>query len=321
MKAIILSSYGPADRLELKEVETPVPKENQVLVKVHAASVNPMDWHIMRGDPYFMRLIGFGVFKPKHQVLGADFAGTVEAVGSSVTQFKVGDEVFGSGRGSFAECFLISQEKLVHKPANLTFEQAAAVPVAALTAFQAIRVAGEIQPGCHVLVNGAAGGVGSFAVQIAKSFGAHVTGVCSGPKRETVLSIGADAVIDYTNEDYTKGARKYDLIIDSANFGSIRHSAKALRPRGTYVLVGGSMANFLLMSAFRPLLSGGEGRKVTGMLANINQPDLLAIRDLLESGKVVPVIGKRYTLSETPEAIRYVESGHALGKVVISVLP
>lgn len=319
MKAIILSSYGPADRLELKDVEMPVPKENQVLVKVHVASVNPVDWHIMRGDPYFMRLIGFGVFKPKHQVLGADFAGTVEAVGGSVTQFKAGDEVFGSGRGSFAEYFVINQEKLVHKPANVTFEQAAAVPVAALTALQAIRVAGEIQPGCHVLVNGAAGGVGSFAVQIAKSFGAHVTGVCSGPKRETVLSIGADEVIDYTKVDYTSGGNQYHLIIDSANFGSIRHSAKALKPQGTYVLVGGSMANFLLLSAFRPFLSGGDGRKVTGMLANINQQDLQTLRGLLETGKIVPVISRRYPLNKVPEAIRYIESGHALGKVVITV--
>lgn len=299
----------------------PVPKENQVLVKVHVASVNPVDWHIMRGDPFFMRLIGFGFFKPKHNILGADFAGTVEAVGSNVTHFKVGDEVFGSGRGSFAEYFLLSQEKLVHKPANLTFEQAAAVPVAALTALQAIRIAGEISPGTQVLVNGAAGGVGSYAVQIAKSFGAQVTGVCSTAKRETVRSIGADAVIDYTKEDYAKGEKKYDVIIDTANFGSIRHSAKALKPGGSYVLVGGSMVNFLLMSAFRPFISGGEGRKVSGMLANISQAELLAIRDLLASGKVVPVIGKRFSLSETPGAIKYVESGHALGKVVISVFP
>lgn len=321
MKAIILTEYGPSESLQLKDIAMPVPKENQVLVKVHVASVNPVDWHIMRGDPFFMRLIGFGLFKPKHNILGADFAGTVEAVGSSVTQFKVGDEVFGSGRGSFAEYFLINQGKLVHKPANLTFEQAAAVPVAGLTALQAIRVAGEVQPGDHVLVNGAAGGVGSFAVQFAKSSGAHVTGVCSGAKRETVLSIGADVVIDYTKDDYTRSDKKYDLIIDTANFGSIRHSVKALQPGGRYVLVGGSMANFLFMSAFRPFLSGGEGRKVAGMMANINQTDLLTIRSLLESGKVVPVISRRYTLSETPEAIRYVESGHALGKVVITVAP
>jgi len=321
LKAIVRTKYGSPDVLELRETDKPNPKDNQVLIKVHAASVNPLDWHILRGKPFLVRLMGFGLLKPKHQILGADIAGRVEAVGGSVTQFKVDDEVFGSAMGGFAEYACLREDKLVLKPAAITFEQAAAVPVAGLTALQGLRDKGSVQPGQQVLINGASGGVGTFAVQIAKALGSHVTGVCSGRNLEMVRSIGADHVIDYTKEDFWRSGNKYDLIVDNAAYYSIRKPLHALTPTGTYVLIGGSTSTASLLQTLilKPLFSRKAGRRVVSFMANVNKTDLALLKELLEAGKVVPVIDRKYSLSETPQAIRYVEEGHARGKVVITI--
>jgi len=263
--------------------------------------------------------MGFGILKPKHRILGADIAGKVEAVGKNVTQFRVDDEVFGSGLGGFAEFVCLPENELVPKPAALTFEQAAAVPVAGVTALQGLRDHGRIQTGQHVLINGASGGVGTFAVQIAKALGAQVTGVCSGRNMEMVKSIGADHVIDYTKEDFWKSGKKYDLILDNAAYHSIRKPLRALNPTGIYVLIGGSMAGFVQSLILKPLFSKKDGRKITSMLANVNQADLAILKELIEAGKIVPVIDRKYSLSEVPNAIRYLEEGHARGKVVITI--
>jgi NADPH:quinone reductase-like Zn-dependent oxidoreductase len=321
MKAIFRNSYGSADALELREIDKPMPKDDELLLKVHAASVNPLDWHILRGEPFLVRLMGFGLLKPKHQILGADMAGWVEAIGKNVTQFKVGDEVFGSGMGGFAEYARIRENQTVPKPATITFEQAAAVPVAGLTALQALRKHGQIQDGQHVLINGASGGVGTFAVQIAKALGAKVTGVCSGKNVEMVRSIGAHHVIDYTQEDFWLSGKEYDLIIDNAAFYSIRKPLQALKATGIYVGVGGpsSTASFLQSLIVNPIAAKIKGRKVVSFIADLNQADLFFMKELLEDGKVVPFIERKYSLAETPQAIRYVEGGHTRGKVVISV--
>lgn len=315
------SAYGSADVLELKEIENPAPKSNGLLVKVSAASVNPLDWHLLRGEPFLVRLMGYGILKPKHRTLGADMAGRIEAVGEDVTQFKVGDEVFGSGMGGFAEYACLGENVAARKPANLTFEQAAAVPVAGLTALQALRDHGHLQSGQHVLINGASGGVGTFAVQIARVLGANVTGVCSGRNVEMVRSIGADHVIDYTREDYWAGGRQYDLIVDNAAFYSIGKPLRALKATGRYVGVGGSSSTLSVLQALivNPLIARMKGRKVISFIANVNQADLVFIKELLEAGKLVPVIDRKYPLSETPQAISYVEEGHARGKVVITM--
>ena len=321
MKAIVRTKYGSPDVLELREIDKPNPSDNQVLVKVHAASVNPLDWHILRGKPFLVRLMGFGFLKPKHQILGADIAGRVEAVGRNVTRFKMGDDVFGSGMGGFAEYACLREDKLVLKPAAMTFAQAAAVPVAGLTALQGLRDKGRIQPGQQVLVNGASGGVGTFAVQIAKALGAHVTGVCSGRNLEMVRSIGAESVIDYTKKDFWRSGGKYDLIVDNAAYHSIRKPLRALTPTGTYVLIGGSTSTASLLQTLilKPLFSRKAGRRVVSFMANVNKTDLAFLKEFLEAGKIVPVIDRKYSLSETPQAIRYVEEGHARGKVVITV--
>lgn len=321
MQAICRSKYGPADVLTLREVERPVPKDNEVRIKVQAASVNPLDWHLLRGDPVLVRLMGYGVFKPKHAILGADMAGTVEAVGRDVTQFKTGDAVFGAAMGAFAEYACIRADRAVRKPADITFEQAAAVPVAGLTALQALRNKGRIQAGQHVLINGASGGVGSFAVQIAKHLGAHVTGVCSSGNLELVRSLGADRVIDYTKEDYWMQDQTYDLIVDNAAFESISKPLSVLKKSGRYVGVGGtsSTSAVLLSLITNPIIAMVKGRKVVGFIANINQEDLAFMSDLLESGEVASVIDRRYPLGEVPDAIRYVETGHARGKVIIQI--
>lgn len=321
MKAIVRTKYGSPDILELLEINKPDPMDNQVLVRVHAAAVNPLDWHILRGEPFIVRLMGFGLLKPKHQILGADMAGQVEAVGKNVIRFKSGDEVFGSSVGGFAEYACVREDKLVLKPAAITFEQAAAVPVAGITALQALRDHGRIQAGHYVLINGASGGVGTFAVQIAKALGAHVTGVCSGRNLEMVRSIGADHVIDYTKEEFWRSGRKYDLIVDNAAFQSIRKSLHALQPNGVYVLVGGSSSTATILQSLilNPLISRMEGRKLVSFMASMNQPDLVVLEELLKAGKVVPVIDRKYSLSEVPQAIRYVEEGHTRGKVVITV--
>jgi len=319
MKAIVYKEYGPPDVLQLKEVEKPAPKEDEVLVKVHAASINYSDWHILRGD-LLLRLMGNGLLKPKHKILGDDIAGRVEAVGVNVKQFQPGDEVFGiSNFGAFAEYVSVHENALALKPASMTFEEAAAVPVAGITALQGLRDHGQIQPGQKVLINGASGGVGTFAVQIAKSFGAEVTGVCSTRKLDMLRSIGADVVIDYTKEDFTQNGPRYDLIFAVGGYRSIFDYKLALSPEGIYVCAGGSSAQYFQGLLLGPLISMVGRKKLGSMYANPNQKDYVFLIELLEAGKVVPVIDRRYPLSEVPEALRYLEEGHARGKVGITV--
>ncbi|MBZ0281123.1 MAG: NAD(P)-dependent alcohol dehydrogenase [Anaerolineae bacterium] len=321
MKTIVWTKYGSPDLLQLKEVEKPVPKDNEVLIKIHAASVNPLDWHRMRASPFLVRL-GEGFFKPKDTKLGADVAGIVEAVGSSVTQFRPGDAVFGEiGAGSFAEYAAAREDRLALKPANISFEEAAASPVVGFTALQGMRDTGHIQSGQKVLVNGAAGGVGTFAVQLAKSYGTEVTGVCSTRNLDMVRSIGADHVIDYTREDFTRNGQRYDLIYDAIGNRSVFAYRRALKPGGKCVIAGFTTMPRLFEHMILGSLITKIGSKQVGMMgvANPNQPDLLIIKELLESGKVKSVIDRCYPLSETPEAIRYLEKGHARGKVIITV--
>jgi NADPH:quinone reductase-like Zn-dependent oxidoreductase len=322
MKAIVYRCYGSPDILEFADIEKPTPADNEVLVKVHAASVNPLDWHYMRGSPYFMR-IGTGLGTPENSRLGVDFAGTVEAVGSNVKRFKPGDEVFGGRTGAFAEYVTVPDDRaVVLKPANVTFEQAASVPVAAITALQALRDKGQIKPGQKVLINGASGGVGTFAVQIAKSFGAEVTGVCSTRNVEMVRSIGADHVVDYTREDYTSSGQRYDLIIDMVGNHSLSENREVLTPAGNFVMVGGSKGNWIgpLIGPIKALmLSPFVDQNFVILLAQLRQEDLTALSDLMQAGKVKPVIDRQYRLSEVPEAIRYSEEGHARGKIIIDL--
>ena len=320
MKAILFREYGSPDVLKLEEIEKPLPEDNQVLVKVAAAAANPLDWHRMRAAPFLVRL-GDGLLKPKNPRLGADFAGRVEAVGKSVTQFQPGDEVFGMATGSFAEYVCTAENNLVHKPANLSFEAAAAVPVVAFTALQGLRHAGKIQPGQKVLVNGASGGVGTFAVQIAKSFGAVVTGVCSTRNLEMVRSIGANHVVDYTKEDFTRNGQQYDLIYDAVGNRSVSDYKRALHPEGTCVIAGFTTIPRLLQHILLGAWVSRTGNQKIGLMetARSDKNDLLFIKELLETGKVVPVIDKRYPLSETAEAIRYLETGRARGKVIVTV--
>ncbi|KAA3636612.1 MAG: NAD(P)-dependent alcohol dehydrogenase [Calditrichaeota bacterium] len=321
MQAILRTTYGSSDILKFMETDKPVPKDNQILIKVSAASVNPLDWHVLRGDPFLIRLMGFGILKPKHKIIGADMSGTVEAVGKDVTQFKTGDEVFGSGMGGFAEYACIPESRAVIKPASMSFEQAAAVPIAGVTALQALRDHGKLQSRQHLLINGASGGVGTFAVQIAKAMGAEVTGVCSGKNLELVKSIGADHLIDYTKDDFWLSGTEYDLILDNAAFNPISKSLSALRKGGIYIGIGGSSdtLSIFLSMIFNPLIAKMKGRKVASFIADINQTELSFIKELMENGKIEPVIGRSYTLRETPEAIKYVETGHARGKVVITL--
>jgi NADPH:quinone reductase-like Zn-dependent oxidoreductase len=322
MKAIVYTKYGSPDVLELKEVAKPTPKDDEVLIKVHAASVNAADLHLLRADPFLIRLMS-GLLKPKNTILGADIAGRVEAIGSNVKQFKPGDEVFGDmsecGRAGFAEYVCARENALVLKPANISFEQAAAVPMAAVTALQGLRSKGQIQPGQKVLVNGASGGVGTFAVQIAKSFGTDVTAVCSTGNVDMVRSLGADRVIDYTKEDFTHNGHRFDLILAANGYHSISDYQRALNPKGIYVTTGGSMAQMSQAMLQGPWISMTGSKKMSNMLARPNQKDLAFVKELLEAGKVVPVIDRCYSLSEVPEALRYLEEGHARGKVVITV--
>ena len=317
MKAIVCQKYGSPDVLKLEEVQKPTPSEDEVLVKVHAASANPVDWHILRGKPFLVRLMGFGLLKPKNKILGADVAGRVEAVGRKVKQFQPGDDVFGCEWGGFAEYVCASENALVLKPANLTFEEVAAVPLAALTALQGLRDKGQIQPGQKVLIHGASGGVGTFAVQIAKSFGAEVTAVCSTRNLEMARSLGADQVIDYTQEDFTQKEQRYDLILAVEGNRSILEYKSVLSSKGICVFVGG--ARWIQAMLLGPLISMTGSKKMASMLTKPNKKDLVFMKELLEAGKVVPVIDKRYPLSEVPEALRYLEKGHARGKVVITL--
>ncbi len=319
MKAIVCTKYGPPEVLQLKEVEKPAPNDGEVLVKIHAASANPADYHRMRGG--LARLVGWLLRIPQNPRLGTDVAGRVEAVGNNVTQFKPGDEVFGACGGSFAEYAIVRENRLALKPANTSFEAAAAVPVAAITALQGLRDKGKIQSGQKVLVNGASGGVGTFAVQIAKSYGTEVIGVCSTRNLDMVRSIGADHVIDYTQEDFTKNGQRYDLIYDAVGNRSVSDYRRALNPGGTCVIAGFSTLPRLFEHVVLGPLSSKIGKKKVGLMgiAKINQKDLVFLKELLEARKVVPVIDRRYPLSETAEAIRYLEEGHARGKVVITL--
>jgi NADPH:quinone reductase-like Zn-dependent oxidoreductase len=319
MKAIVYTKYGPPDVLQLKEVAKPTPKDNEVLVEVHAASVNDWDWGLLRGKPFVNRLL-FGLRKPKVKILGCDIAGRVEAVGRNVKQFQPGDEVFGDisgcGMGGFAEYVCARENVLAPKSASMTYEQAAAVPQAAVLALQGLRK-GQIQPGQKVLINGAGGGVGTFGVQIAKSFGAEVTGVDSTGKLDMVRSIGADQVIDYTKEDFTKSGRRYDLILDVVVYRSIFDYKRALSPKGIFVMIGGSIPRVFLIALTAPLIT--RSKKLVILAHKPNSKDLIFMNNLFEAGKVVPVIDRRYPLSEVLEALRYFGKGHVQGKVVITV--
>src|SRR5215218_2140749 len=323
MKAIVQDKYGPPDVLELRDIDRPEIGDEEVLVRVHAAGVDRGVWHVMTGLPYPIRLAGYGLRAPKYPVLGMDLAGVVESVGNNVTRFQPGDEVFGIGKGSFAEYVCAREDKLAPRPANLTFEQAAVVAISGLTALQGLRDHGRIEPEQEVLVIGASGGVGTYAVQIAKAFGAHVTGVCSTKKVDMVRSIGADHVIDYTREDFAEGDQRYDLILDIGGNSSLARLRRALAPRGTLVIVGGETDGRWLGGTDRQIralvLSPFVSQKLGTFVNKENHEDMLVLKELIESGKVTPVIDRTYPLSQVPEAIRYLEEGHARGKVVITV--
>ncbi|WP_009634271.1 NAD(P)-dependent alcohol dehydrogenase [Synechocystis sp. PCC 7509] len=323
MKAIVQTEYGSTDVLSLQEVDKPVVTDNGVLVRVYAASVNAGDWHLMRGTPFFSRLLFGGLLKPKIAILGSDMAGRVEAVGKDVTQFKPGDEVFGDlsecGFGAFAEYVCVIETALVLKPTNASFEEAATVPGSALAALQGLRDFGQLQPGQKVLINGASGGVGSFAVQIAKTFGAEVTALCSPKKMNMVRSLGADYVVDYTKTNITKNEQRYDLILDMAAYRSVFDYLPLLTTEGTYLLVGGSAAQFLQMMFLGDWISRISRRKVKYLACKPNQQDLLTLKELIVAGKIVPFIDQCYNLSEVPAAIRHLEQRQVMGKVAIRV--
>ena len=322
MKAIVYTKYGSPDVLQLKEVDKPAPKENEVLVKIHAAAITVGDLIFVKGEPFLARL-GSGLLKPKHKIPGKEMAGRVEAVGSNVTQFKPGDEVFGNlyvcGLGAFAEYVCVPENAIALKPVNMSFEEAAAVAELAIVALQGLRDKGKIQPGQKVLINGASGGVGTFAVQIAKSFGAVVTAVCSTRNLAMARSIGADHVIDYTQEDFTQNGQRYDLILAANGYHSISDYKRALSPNGIYVATGGSMAQLSQAMIQGPWISMSGSKKMGNMNLKPNKGDLVCMKELLEAGKVKPVIDRRYPLSEVPAAFRYLEEGHAQGKVVITI--
>src|SRR3989440_10781097 len=323
MRAIVYHTYGSPDVLKLEEVQKPVPQDDEVLVKVHATSVNAGDWHLLRAKPFLMRLMGYGLLKPKHTILGSDIAGRVEAVGRNVKQFQSGDEVFGNtakyGFGGFAEYVSVPENALVLKPTNISFEEAAAVPQAALVALQGLRDKGQIQTGQKILIYGASGGIGTFAVQIATSFGAEVTTVCSTRNLDMARSIGADHVIDYTKEDFTRNGQQYDLILAVNGYHSIFDYKRALSPRGMYVMTGGSSAQMFQAMLLGPLLSMTGRQKMGNSAHKQNQKDLVFMKELLEASKVKPVIDRRFPLRDVADAIRYLEAGHAQGKVVITV--
>jgi NADPH:quinone reductase-like Zn-dependent oxidoreductase len=318
MKAIVYHKYGSPDVLQLKDVEKPEPGDDEVLIEIHAASVNAYDWHFLTADIFLIRLMGGGLLKPKYTRLGADIAGRVEAVGKNVRQFHPGNEVFGMVRGGFAEHACAPENALALKPYNLSFDEAAAVPMAGITALQGLRDAGQIQAGQRVLINGASGGVGTFAVQIAKSFGAEVTAVCSTRNLEQARSIGADHAIDYTKEDFTRSGQQYDLILGANGYHSLSAYKRALTPRGIYVMAGGTKAQ-MFESMLGSWMSEKGGRKMRGVAAKRSQKDLTLLKEYVEAGKIVSVIDRRYPLGEAAEALRYLGEGHARGKVVITV--
>ena len=322
MQAIVNHTYGSPDVLKLDEVPKPIPQDDEILVKVLAAAAAAGDWHLLRADPFLVRFM-FGLLKPKYKTLGSDVAGRVEAVGANVKHFRPGDEVFGNlssfGFGAFAEYVAAPESAFARKPANLSFEEAATVPVSAVTALQALRDHGGIQAGQKVLINGASGGVGTFAVQIAKAFGAEVTAVCSTGKMDLMRSIGADHIIDYTREDFTQNGQEYDLILAANGYHPISAYKRALSPTGTYVMTGGSMAQLFQAMILGPWHSRTGDQKMVNMLMKHHQKDLLVMKELIEAGKVKPVIDRRFPLRAVADAIRYLEAGHAKGKVVITM--
>jgi NADPH:quinone reductase-like Zn-dependent oxidoreductase len=326
MTAIVQDEYGPApeDVLRVAEIDKPTISENEVLVRVHAASVDRGTWHIMAGLPYPIRLAGFGLRRPKYRNPGRSLAGTIEAIGTGATGFKPGDAVFGICGGSFAEYARVRTDKLAPKPSNLSFDQAAAVPISGLTALQAVRDHGRVQAGHDVLIVGASGGVGTFAVQIAKAFGAEVTGVCSSAKLDAVRAVGADHVLDYTSDDFSDGTHRYDVILDIGGNRRLAHLRRALRPRGRLVIVGGETDGRWLGGADRQIralaLSPFVGQRLGTFVASENAHDLIALRELIEAGTLAPAIDRTYPLSEVPAAIRYLLDGHARGKVVIGLV-
>ncbi|WP_438315528.1 NAD(P)-dependent alcohol dehydrogenase [Sporosarcina sp. FA9] len=322
MKAIVCNKYGSPDVLELIEIEKPMPLENQVLVKVHSASLNFSNLVLLKGKPFLAR-IAFGLLRPKYTIPGGDIAGVVEAIGKNVKQFQPGDEVFGDlsscGWGGFAEYVSVPEFALALKPTNISFEEAAATPMASVTALQGLRDKGKIKSGQKVLIYGASGGVGTFAVQIAKSFGAEVTGVCSTRNLEIVHSIGADQIIDYTKEDFTQKKERYDLILGVNGSNSISAYKRALKPNGNFVHVGGAESQMFQSLVLGPFISMTGSKKISNLLQRANQKDLIYVKELLETGKIKPVIDKRYKLSEVSEAFKYFQEGHAQGKVVLTV--
>src|SRR5215210_1796844 len=323
MKAMIRDTYGPPDVLELRDIDIPEIADDEVLVRVHAAGVGRDVWHVMTGLPYPIRIAGYGFRAPKNPVIGSDVAGVVEAVGKNVTRFQSGDEVFGIGKGSYAEYVCAREDKLAPKPANLTSEQAAVVAISGLTALQGLRDHGKVRPGQEVLVIGASGGVGTYAVQLAKALGAEVTGVCSTTKVDMVRTIGADHVIDYTQEDFTQSGQRYDLILDIGGNSSLARLRRALKPRGTLVITGGEGGGRWLGGTDRQVralvLSPFVGQTLGTFISKENHEDMIVLKELIESGKVAPVIDRTYPLSQVPEAIRFLQEGHAQGKVVITV--
>lgn len=325
MKAIVNEKFGSPDVMELREVAKPVPQDDQILIQIVATSVNAYDWHILRAKPFIARFMGMGIFRPKphYQILGADIAGRVEAVGSAVTQFKPGDEVFGSlsawANGGFAEYVAVSEKAVVLKPPSMSFEEAAAIPMAALTALQALRDEGQLKPGQRVLINGASGGVGTFAVQIAKAMGADVTAVCSTAKVDQARALGADHVIDYTREDFTRNGQQYDIILGANGDRSLADYERALAPTGIYVMAGGTTSQIFEAAILGSFKSKAGGKQFKNVSEKPNQADLEVMKALYETGKVRPVIDRHYPLSETAEAVRYVDAGHAKGKVIITM--
>jgi NADPH:quinone reductase-like Zn-dependent oxidoreductase len=323
MRAVVRYTYGSSDVLQLRDIRKPAIEDDEALVRVHAAGLDRGVWHVMAGLPYPIRLAGFGLRAPKNPVIGSDVAGVVETIGKDVTRFRPGDEVFGIGKGSYAEYVSAREDKLAPKPANLTFEQAAVVAISGSTALQALRDHGKVRQGQEVLIIGASGGVGTYAVQIAKAFGARVTGVCSTQKAEMVRSIGADRVIDYAREDFAKGDHRYDVIVDIGGNSSLARLRRALAPRGTLVITGGEGGGRWLGGTDRQLralaLSPFVSQKLGTFVNKENYEDMLVLKELIESGKVTPVIDRTYPLRDVPEAIRHLEEGHAKGKVVIIV--
>lgn len=319
MKAVVYTKYGSPDVLQLQELEKPTAKDDEILIKVYAASLNAYDWHFLTADIFLIRLMGGGLLKPKYPRLGADIAGRVEAVGSSVNQFQPGDEVFGMVRGGFAEYALAPEKALAIKPANTTFEEAAAVPMAAITALQGLRDEGQIQAGQRVLINGASGGVGTFAVQIAKALGAEVTAVCSTGKLDQARSLGADHVIDYTKDDFTRSGEQYDLILAANGYHSLPAYKRALAPKGIYVMAGGSKAQMFQSMLLGPLMSRTGGKQMKGVAAKSSQKDLEVLSELIEAGRIAPVIDRQYTLDKVADALRYIGEGHARAKIVITM--